>query len=208
MLLLLGARRVGMTSLIKEYIKDLDARSVLLLNGEDQTVVNAFSIQTTEHFRRLIGKHKYLIIDEAQHIPEIGKKLKLIVDEISGIKVIATGSSVFDLNNKLGEPLVGRQNTLHLFPIAQAELNEVENFITTQALLHERLIYGTYPEVLQLSSYDEKASYLDGLVNAYLLKDILAFDGIKKSDKLLKLLQLIALQVGSEVSVDELAGSI
>jgi len=207
-LLLLGARRVGKTSLIKEYIKDLDATLVLLLNAEDQNVVNAFSSQTMEHFRRLIGKHEYLIIDEAQHIPEIGKKLKLIVDEIPGIKVIATGSSVFDLNNKLGEPLVGRQNTLQLFPIAQAELNNVENLITTQALLQERLIYGTYPEVLQLSSYDEKASYLDELVNAYLLRDILAFDGIKKSGKLLKLLQLIALQLGNEVSVDELAGSI
>jgi len=207
-LLLLGARRVGKTSLIKEYIKDLDAPLVLLLNGEDQNVVNAFSSQTVEHFRRLIGKHVYLIIDEAQHIPQIGQKLKLIVDEIPGIKVIATGSSVFDLNNKLGEPLVGRQNTLQLFPIAQAELNNVENLITTQALLHERLVYGAYPDVLQLSSYDEKANYLDELVNAYLLKDILVFDGIKKSDKLLKLLQLIALQLGSELSVDELAGSI
>lgn len=208
-LILLGARRVGKTSLIKKFIEGISPLSkVLLLNGEDQLVVDAFEKKSVEHYRQVIGEHDYLIIDEAQNIPEIGQKLKLIVDEIEGIKVIATGSSVFDLSNKLGEPLVGRQRTIQLFPIAQSELNSIQDYISTKAKLEERLIYGSYPELFHLKTYDEKANYLEELVSSYLLRDILAFNGIKKSDKLIKLLQLIALQVGHQVSIDELASNL
>jgi predicted AAA+ superfamily ATPase len=119
-----------------------------------------------------------------------------------------TGSSVFDLQNKLGEPLVGRQNTIQLFPIAQAELSGIENFVTTKSKLEERLIYGSYPELFHLESYQEKANYLEELVSSYLLKDILSFNGIKKSDKLVKLLQLLALQIGNQLSIDELASNL
>lgn len=122
--------------------------------------------------------------------------------------MIATGSSVFDLSNKLGEPLVGRQRTIQLFPIAQSELNSIQDYISTKAKLEERLIYGSYPELFHLKTYDEKANYLEELVSSYLLRDILAFNGIKKSDKLIKLLQLIALQVGHQVSIDELASNL
>lgn len=138
-------------------------------------------------------------------MPDIGAKLKLIVDEIPGIKVVATGSSVFDLSNKLGEPLVGRENTIHLYPLAQMEFSTKENYIQTNEKLEERLLFGSYPELEHIPDWKDKAAYLEGLVNSYLFKDILEFEGIKKADKIMDLLRLISFQMGKEVSVEELA---
>ena len=201
---ILGARRVGKTKLIKEFIKNTK-ESYLLFNGEDQRTIDAFEERSVANFKRIFRDIKLIIIDEAQKIPDIGNKLKLMVDELDGIKIIATGSSVFDLNNKLGEPLVGRAHTIYLYPIAQMEFNNHETFIQTTENLSERLIFGTYPEILHYDKLDEKAEYLEEIVNSYLLKDILAFDGIKKSSKIMDLLKLIAFQIGKEVSIDELA---
>lgn len=127
-----------------------------------------------------------------------------MVDTIEGIKIIASGSSVFDLANQLGEPLTGRKVTFNLFPLAQMEYSEEENLLQTKSLLEERLIYGSYPELLKYDSYEEKAAYLNELVNSYLLKDILEHDGIKNSSKMINLLRLIAFQIGKEVSLEEL----
>ena len=206
--LLLGARRVGKTALLNQFLKDIPEIEYLLLNGEDQNTIDAFSERSVENYKRIIGKQKYLIIDEAQKIPDIGNKLKLIVDEIKGIHVIATGSSMFDLSNKLGEPLVGREHTLQLFSLAQLEFNKHENFIETKNKLEERLIFGGYPELIHFETWDEKADYLESIVNAYLLKDILEYEGIKKSEKIMDLLRLIAFQTGKEVSIDELANNL
>ncbi|NTW34042.1 MAG: ATP-binding protein, partial [Bacteroidetes bacterium] len=129
---------------------------------------------------------------------------KLMVDKIEGIKIIATGSSMFDLANQLGEPLTGRKVTFNLYPLAQMEYSEEENIIQTKSLLEERLIYGSYPELIKYESYEEKAAYLNELVSSYLLKDILELDGIKNSSKMVNLLRLIAFQIGKEVSLDEL----
>ncbi len=159
-------------------------------------------------FKQIIGNKKYLIIDEAQHIPDIGTKLKLFVDELPHVSVIATGSSMFELNNQLGEPLVGRSAIIYMYPMAQIEFSEYEDFITTTSALEERLIYGSYPELLICHTIEEKADYLEHIVNSYLLKDILAYDGIKKANKILDLLRLIAFQIGKEVSIDELAGNL
>ena len=145
-----------------------------------------------------------LAIDEAQNIPEIGSKLKLIVDEVEGIKVIASGSSSFDLLNKAGEPLVGRSTQFHLTPFSQKEISQIENALETRQHLESRLIYGSYPEVVMLESFERKTDYLRDIVGAYLLKDILAIDGLKNSSKMKELLRLIAFQMGSEVSYDEL----
>lgn len=203
--LIYGARRVGKTALIKSIIAELPQDEVLFVNGEDQIVAAQFAIRTIANYKLLIGSKKYLIIDEAQNIERIGSVLKLIVDEIEGIHVLVSGSSVFDLSNKLGEPLVGRQTIFQMHPIAQCELKSIENKFDSHGLLEERLIYGCYPELFHISSQDEKAEYLESIINSYLLKDILIYDGIKKSNKLMDLLRLIAFQIGQEVSIDELA---
>lgn len=206
--LLYGARRVGKTALIKSIVAELPKEQVLFLNGEDQMVAIQFAVRTIQNYKRLIGDKKYLIIDEAQHIENIGLVLKLIVDEIEGIHVLVSGSSVFDLSNKLGEPLVGRQTTFKMYPIAQLEFNLIENPFDTHALIENRLIYGSYPELFHLSSNEEKAEYLESILNGYLLKDILTYNGIKKANKLMDLLRLIAFQIGQEVSIDEVASNL
>jgi uncharacterized protein len=204
-LLLLGARRVGKTHLLKEIIANLDESLTLVLNGEDQKTIDRMAIRSVENYKLLLGNAKYLIIDEAQNIPDIGLKLKLIVDEIPTIHVVISGSSMFELNNKLGEPLVGRSQVIKLYPFAQLEYQNHENLIETDARLEQRLIFGSYPELMHLASVEEKIDYIEGLVNSYLLKDILAYEGIKKADKIIDLLRLIAFQIGDEVSIDELA---
>lgn len=203
-LVLLGARRVGKTILIQELLNRHIKEPYLMLNGEDMATMAILAQRTVENYQRLLGSKKLLIIDEAQKIPDIGLALKLMVDSITGLKIIATGSSVFDLSNKLGEPLTGRKYTFYLFPLAQMEYSGSENLIETRARLEERMIYGCYPELLSLTGNDEKAAYLNEMVGSYLLKDILEFDGIKNSSKVSKLLQLIAFQIGKEVSLEEL----
>ena len=203
-LVLLGPRRVGKTSFLKHLTTTIK-EPILQLNGEDIATVEVLKQRTVENYKRLMGKNAILIIDEAQKIPNIGLILKLIVDEIDGIKVIVTGSSMFDLTNQLGEPLTGRKITFQLYPIAQMEYQKEENLVRTKSNLEERLIYGSYPELLQYSSNEEKTAYLRELVSSYLLKDILEHDGIRNSGKMIDLLRLIAFQIGKEVSLDELA---
>lgn len=207
-LILYGARRVGKTELIKDFLKRFPSEEFLLLNGEDQNTVKVLEDQSVANYKRLLINKKLLVIDEAQNIKGIGKKLKLMVDEISGIQIIATGSSVFDLSNKLGEPLVGRKYTLQLYPMAQLELQNHENLLQTKEALEERLIFGSYPELWQLESVKEKEEYLTEMVDSYLLKDVLSFEGIRKADKIYDLLRLISFQLGKEVSVHELANSL
>lgn len=207
-MIILGARRTGKTSFLKELMKDGFKESVLELNGEDQSATELLKTRSIENYKSLIGKNKLLIIDEAQKIPDIGQVLKLMVDHIDGLKIIVTGSSVFDLSNKLGEPLTGRKYTFYMFPLAQMEFSKQENIIETKGKLEDRLIYGSYPELVHFSGSAEKAVCLKELVSSYLLKDILEFDGIKNSDKMLSLLRLIAFQTGKEVSLEELGNQL
>ena len=204
-LILLGARRVGKTAFIKNYLSAIPTADYLQLNGEDIHDSDLLKERSVANYKRLLANVKVLVIDEAQNIPEIGLILKLIVDTIEDIKVIATGSSVFDLSNKLGEPLVGRKNTIYLFPLAQIEFNKYENFKETTQKLEERLLFGSYPELEQYPDWNDKINYLKEIVNSYLLKDILVYEGIKQSNKILDLLKLIAFQLGQEVSLQELA---
>lgn len=207
-LLLLGARRVGKTQLINAYIEKHKNVKYLKLNGDDMIDAQLFKERSVSNYKKILSGIEVLIIDEAQHIPEIGLVLKLIVDEIKGIKVIATGSSMFDLSNKMGEPLVGRKNTLFLFPFAQKEFSSIENVKQSIENLEERLLYGGYPELTHYSKWDEKRAYLQEIVSDYLLKDILIFDGIKHANKIYDLLRLLAYQVGKEVSVQELGNQL
>lgn len=201
--LIFGARRVGKTILLRQIIDKFEGK-VLLLNGEDLDSVSILNEKSISNYSHILDGVNLLAIDEAQAIPDIGSKLKLIVDEIPGISVVTTGSSSFDLLNKAGEPLVGRSALFYLTPFSQREIGQVENALETRQNLESRLIYGSYPEVVTMSGYDNKAQYLGDIVNAYLLKDILSIDGLKNSGKMKDLLRLIAFQVGNEVSYDEL----
>lgn len=202
--LIFGARRVGKTVLLKKIIKQFNGKT-LLLNGEDLESRLLLEIQSAQRYRELLHPVGLLAIDEAQNIPDIGKIIKLILDEVPDISVIATGSSAFDLLNKTGEPLVGRASSFHLFPFSQAELNSIENPLETMRNLESRLVFGSYPEICTMNNDNDRIDYLKMLVNGYLLKDILMVEGIRNSSKMLNLLRLVAFQVGAEISYEELA---
>ncbi|WP_396165679.1 ATP-binding protein [Flavobacterium sp.] len=200
---LLGARRVGKTILIEKVIESLNEK-YLFLNGDDVESHNLLESQSTANFNRLLGDTRFLIIDEAQEIPNIGKKLKLMVDTIPDLKVLVTGSSAFEINNQIGEPLVGRMKTINLYPIAQIEFSKTENYLETRNNLEDRLIFGSYPELSKMVNREDKISYLKEIVNTQLLRDIFAFEGIKKRDKIIALLQIIAFRTGSEISLESI----
>lgn len=202
--LLLGARRVGKTVLMEKLIREY-GDGVVFLNGEDYATVEMLSARTISSYKQLFQGVKLLAIDEAQNIPHIGNILKLIIDHIEGLSVIVSGSSSFDLYNMAGEPLVGRSNHYMLYPFSLKEFSQEESGVETMQLLEERLVYGMYPELIHISDFDKKKQYLLEVVNSYLLKDILMIDGIKNSSKMRDLLRLVAFQMGSEVSYDELA---
>lgn len=198
-----GPRRVGKTTLIKKILES--ESNFIFVSGDDVFTQKILSSQSIDQLKRFIGTKDLLVIDEAQEIPLIGMNLKLIVDHIPHVRVMATGSSAFDLANKTGEPLTGRKYTLKMFPISQIELSRLENLTTTYANLETRLIFGSYPEVVIFQNDEEKKAYLFELVSSYLLKDILMFEDVKKSKKMIDLLILIAFQIGKEVSLSELA---
>lgn len=198
-----GARRVGKTILVKELLKEID-EPALILNGEDINVHDKLSRRSIENYRQLLGSNKILYIDEAQKIPDIGLKLKLMIDEIEGLKVIISGSSSFDINKNAGEPLTGRKYSFNLYSLSESEYDQIEDSITKNDKLRERLVLGNYPELLHLPDKEDKIDYLNEIVNSYLLKDILVYENIKNSQKLYNLLRLIAYQIGSEVSIQEL----
>jgi predicted AAA+ superfamily ATPase len=206
-IILAGARRTGKTVLLKEIMKKLNS-PYLYLNGEDYTTGLKLQQKGLDEYKNLIGANKYLVIDEAQKIENIGQILKLMIDEIEGLHIIITGSSALDISSSTGEPLTGRKYTFQLHPIAQCELAAYENAIETESLLENRLIYGSYPEVLTINDNQQKTEYLNELINSYLLKDILVLDNIKNSAKLVNILRLLAFQIGKEVSVNELAKNV
>lgn len=203
--LLLGARRVGKSVLIEHFLKNYK-RPYLYLNGEDEDTHQLLAQRTVGNYTRVLGKNDLLVIDEAQNIPDIGKKLKLMVDSFKGLKILVTGSSSFDILNISGEPLTGRNITMPLYPIWKGELKE--NALETKQNLEDRLIYGSYPELWHLETNDEKKRYLTELANSYLLKDILVLDGLRNATVVYSLLKMIAYQIGKEVSYNELGNSL
>lgn len=202
-IVLLGARRVGKSILLKQIISKTNT-GYLVFNGEDANVKELFKTHTIQNFKNLLGAKRLLVIDEAQNIENIGQKLKLMIDEIETLNIIITGSSAFDISNKTGEPLTGRKHTFYLYPFSEQEYNQIEDITQKPDNLKHRLVYGNYPELIHLKNNDEKKEYLSEIVNSYLLKDILAFENIRNSSKIMSLLRLISWQVGSEVSYNEL----
>jgi predicted AAA+ superfamily ATPase len=160
--------------------------------------------RTVQNYRNIIGHHNTLFIDEAHRINDIGLILKLMVDEIKGLRILISGSSAINVMNHIAEPLTGRMQTFQLFPLAESEYRNSETIIEKKDNLMQRLVYGSYPELLHLNSDEEKALYLQELINSYLLKDILMYENVRNSSKIYSLLRLIAFQVGSEVSFHEL----
>lgn len=201
-MLIYGPRRVGKTLLLREIFNEFEGKK-LLLNGESSDTVRMLSDRSISNYKHLFADVSLLAIDEAQHIPEIGMKLKLMVDEIPGLAIVATGSSSFDLQNQAGEPLVGRSTRFMLTPFSIKEINKQQPTFQTIINIDQYLVYGFYPELISIDSGAEQARYLTEIVDSYLL-DILAIDGVKNAQKMHDLLRLVAYQVGSEVSTDEL----
>ncbi len=172
------------------------------MNGDDPETRLLLENITTTKWQRVIGNHKILVLDEAQRISDIGIKLKLITDQISGVQVVASGSSAFELANKINEPLTGRKWHFHLFPLSFGEMEKHHGFMEENRRLSDRLIYGYYPEVV--SNPGQERELLTQLTDSYLYKDILLWERIKKPEKLIKLLQALAFQLGNEVSFHEL----
>lgn len=211
---LYGARRVGKTTLVNKFLEDIQKQAsaekekVLFVNGDDIVARQFLESQSISKLKDFVGEHTLLVVDEAQYIQKIGLNLKLIVDHIPNIKVIATGSSSFELARDIGEPLTGRKFVLRLFPLAQIEISQIENRYETEANLEARLIYGSYPEIVILHDNRRREEYLRELINAYLFKDILELNGIRHSNKLLRLLQLIAFRIGKTISLSELGSQL
>ena len=202
-----GARRTGKTTLVKRFLQDI-GEPYLLVSGEDITVQGYLASQSIEKLSAFVGANRLLVVDEAQKVPNIGANLKLIIDHIPGIRIIATGSSSFDLTRAVGEPLTGRKTTLRLYPLSQLEIGQIEQRHQTDANLESRLIYGSYPEVVLTNDNRAREQYLKEIVSSYLYKDVLELDGIRHSAKISRLLQMMAFQVGKEVSYTELGTSL
>lgn len=206
-LIIYGPRRVGKTILLKNFLAHTSLK-YRLENGGNSEIQEIFASMRADTLYRYAEGYDLIAIDEAQYIPHIGEGLKLLIETVPHIKIIATGSASFELSNKVGEPLTDRNTTLRLFPVSQLELRKQINDYELSKNNEEYLIYGSYPKVLTLQTLKEKSLLLRSLVDSYLLKDILALENIKGSKILLDLLRLLAFQVGNEVSYTELASNL
>lgn len=203
---LFGARRTGKTYLMEHVKSRIKDKNILMVNGENLDVSEILSSQRLSILKQFTAGYDYIFIDEAQKIPAIGINLKLIVDSIPGIGIFVTGSSSFDLKNKIGEPLTGRSKYFFLYPVAQMELQE--DFLQSKENLETRLIYGSYPQVIKAETEQKKKDILISIKNGVLLRDILELANLKDSLFIISLLRLIAFQVGNNISHNELASSL
>lgn len=200
-----GPRQVGKTTLVKSLIEDI-GKPFIWFNGDEPNISSLFDGISSTEITQLFGKNKIVIIDEAQQIENIGTILKLVVDNLPEVQVITTGSSSFDLANKLNEPLTGRKFEYLLYPISFGELIIEHGSLKEKQELNMRLIYGAYPEVITgLSNASETLGWLS---DSYLYKDLLKLESIKRPSLLVKLLQALAWQLGNEVSYNEVAKTI
>lgn len=202
-IVLVGARQVGKTTLIKRILKDFD---FLFLDADDPTTRSMLTNPNTEQIRTILSDNRIVFLDEAQRISGIGLTLKIITDQFKEVQLFVSGSSSFDLGNELNEPLTGRKWEYEMFPISWEEYENKIGFIKSEQQLENRLLYGFYPEVI--NNQGKERETLNNLLNSYLYRDILAFSDIRKPEVLEKLLQALALQMGSEVNYNELAQTV
>ncbi len=201
-----GARQVGKTTLIKAIQNKFPENDTLYLNCDEPDLRGLLTDVTSTELQALIGRRKIIFIDEAQRIKNIGLTLKLFVDNFPDRQLIATGSSSLDLSNKIVEPLTGRKYEFHLFPFSLPELSQKFSLIELRRILESRIILGMYPEIEEKP--DEAQVLLKSLASSYLYKDILQYQDIRRPEILEKLLIALALQIGREVSYNELANSL
>lgn len=199
-ILIMGARQVGKSTLLNQMLGD--RRDVLWMNGDEPDIQNLFREMTSTRIRAILGQNKLLVVDEAQRIPDVGLRLKLVTDQIPEVQVIATGSSSFELANKVNESLTGRKREFKMFPLTFKEMVNHTNFMEEVRMIPHRMIYGYYPEVV--NSIGGERVVLKELSDSYLYKDILSLESINKPDKLIRLLKALALQIGSQVSYNEI----
>lgn len=203
-IIVMGARQVGKSTLLNELLGE--NKNALWLNGDDIDVQNLFHEMSSTRMRALLGNNKFLVIDEAQRIPDIGLRIKLVTDQVSDVQVIATGSSSFELASKVNEPLTGRKREFKMFPLTFKEMVSHSNLLDELRMIPHRLVYGYYPEVV--SNPGDEKNTLKELSDSYLYKDILLLDSISKPDKLVRLLKALALQIGSQISYNEIGNMI
>jgi len=204
-ILIHGARQVGKTTLINNLLNDRPEKS-LKLNGDEPDVRELLQDINSGRWKSILGNAKILFVDEAQNIPNVGLSLKIVVDQIKDVQVIATGSSSFELQNSTNEPLTGRKYEFKLFPLSFSEMAAHHGLLEERRMLEHRMVFGYYPEIV--SNMGEEAELLKLLTSSYLYKDILMLDGIKKPSLLDKLLRALALQLGQEVNYNELAQAV
>ena len=196
---IMGARQVGKSTLLQIMLGE--RKNVLWMNGDDPDIQNLFSNMTSTRLNAIIGTNEVIVIDEAQRIEDIGLRIKLITDQIPGVQVIATGSSSFELSNKVNESLAGRKREFKMFPLTFMEMVENTDFLSETRMLPHRMVYGYYPEVV--STPGDERMILKELSDSYLYKDILSVEGVGKPEKLVRLIKALALQIGSQVAYSE-----
>lgn len=205
--MLYGPRQVGKTTILKEIAAEWSG-TCKFVNAEETIIAKYFAENSVASIQSFIGQNKLIIIDEAQSIPEIGRRLKLMVDHFPNLMVIASGSASFSLAQQVGEPLVGRQKVVSMFPVCAQEIVASRDQVLYRDALEQFLLYGSYPELINLPGVDEKRQYLTTIVDGYLFRDILALQDVRNAKKMRDLLTLIAYQIGKEVSHNELANAL
>jgi predicted AAA+ superfamily ATPase len=206
-LVLYGPRQVGKTTLAHELLGAVALRSKFV-NADELLYREALSSQSRDRLGEVLGGADLLVIDEAQRVPEIGLNLKILVDSFPHAAILATGSASFDLANKISEPLTGRKLTFNLYPVSYAELQLTLGALEARAQLDRWLVWGGYPEIVLTGSPELRERLLGELVGSYLFRDLLELEGIRRSEKLVDLLRLLAFQIGQEVSITELSTSL
>lgn len=199
-IIIMGARQVGKSTLLETIFRHRD--SVLWMTGDDLDIQELFSQMTSTRLKALLGNTKTLIIDEAQRIPDIGLRLKLITDQIKDVQVVATGSSSFELASKVNESMAGRKREFRMFPMSFSEMVSHTNLLEELRLIPHRLVFGYYPEVV--SNPGHESVILKELSDSFLYKDILSLENINKPEKIVRLLKALAFQIGSQVSYNEI----
>ena len=199
-IIIMGARQVGKSTLLETIFRHRE--NVLWMTGDDLDIQELFSQMTSTRLKAILGNTKTLIIDEAQRIPDIGLRLKLITDQIKDVQVVATGSSSFELASKVNESMAGRKRVFRMFPISFSEMASHTNLLEELRLIPHRMMFGYYPEVV--SNPGSESVILKELSNSFLYKDILSLENINKPEKIVRLLKALAFQIGSQVSYNEI----
>jgi hypothetical protein len=203
-----GPRQVGKTTLARQVLARLNPGRMLEINADDTDFTPILSSRSLQKLSGLVAGYDLLFIDEAQRVPDIGINLKILHDHFPNLQIITTGSSSFDLANQVQEPLTGRTWTFNLFPIGLCELTEQYNRAELDLRLEAFLRYGAYPEILSIGNYGAKEEGLKGIARSYLFKDVLEIGGVRYATKLRDLVKLLAYQIGSEVSLNELSNKL